>query len=80
MPHKPAPPKLDTAKSRKEAKIDEEIEETFPASDPPAFSGGRGIIGAPPERESKPVKGDSKLVKSAEKKVHSGDAKKTKTY
>jgi hypothetical protein len=31
-------------------KIDEEVEETFPASDPPAFMAGS--IGAPPRRSS----------------------------
>jgi hypothetical protein len=31
-------------------KIDEEIEESFPASDPPAFMGGKHLIGAPRKR------------------------------
>jgi len=33
-------------------KIDEQVEETFPASDPPAFMGGKHIIGAPKKRET----------------------------
>jgi hypothetical protein len=32
-------------------KVDEQVEETFPASDPPAFMGGN-IVGAPKKRES----------------------------
>ncbi len=47
-------------------KIDEEVEETFPASDPPSFM--NGIIGAPPRR------------KTVKKKVSKAKpAKKTKT-
>lgn len=37
-------------KARKDAldrKVDEEVEETFPASDPPAFMGNGAPIGAP---------------------------------
>lgn len=33
-------------------KIDEQVEETFPASDPPAFMGGKHIVGAPTKRET----------------------------
>jgi hypothetical protein len=47
--------------ARRMNKIDEEVEETFPASDPPAFMAGS--IGAPPRR--KPGK---KLAKKAAKK------------
>lgn len=32
-------------------KVDEQVEETFPASDPPSFMGGN-IVGAPKKRES----------------------------
>lgn len=47
-------PKTDTkaAKRAESRKIDEEVEETFPASDPPSFMGGKHIIGAPKERET----------------------------
>ena len=33
-------------------KVDEQVEETFPASDPPAFMGGEHIVGAPRKRET----------------------------
>ncbi len=36
----------------KEDKIDRQMEQTFPASDPPSYSGGNHIIGAPEKRES----------------------------
>ena len=39
-------------KSRDNRKIDEQVEESFPASDPPAFMGGKHIIGAPQKRET----------------------------
>ncbi len=32
--------------------IDEQVKETFPASDPPAFMGGESFVGAPPKRET----------------------------
>jgi len=41
-----------TAKTHSPGKIDEQVEETFPASDPPAFMGGKHIVGAPRERET----------------------------
>lgn len=45
--------KTKTGKEKKaeNGKIDEEIEESFPASDPPAFMGG-DVIGAPKRRET----------------------------
>ena len=46
-------PKRHPAKPRKEnKKIDEQVEESFPASDPPSFAGGKHLIGAPRERET----------------------------
>jgi hypothetical protein len=36
----------------KEDKIDRQMEQTFPASDPPSYSGGNHIIGAPGKRKS----------------------------
>jgi len=55
-------------RSKRNGKIDEEIEESFPASDPPAFMGGdalgapRGRKTAPPSRRKK-----AKAAKSARK-------------
>jgi hypothetical protein len=48
-------------------KIDEEIEESFPASDPPAFMGGKHLIGAPRKRPA--PKASSKKGKTARKKA-----------
>ncbi len=48
-PRKSAPKGPDRAENRR---IDEQVEETFPASDPPAFMGGKHIIGAPNQRET----------------------------
>jgi hypothetical protein len=39
----------------REERIDQQMEDTFPASDPPSYSGGNHIIGAPPARESGPA-------------------------
>jgi hypothetical protein len=58
--------------------VNNQSEDSFPASDAPSFS--PGAIGAPVERKSKQPKADSHLVKEAEKKVKSGDAKKPETY
>ena len=64
----------------REEKIDQQMEDSFPASDPPSFSGGNHIIGAPVARESDAATGETAEVKEAEKKVQSGDAKKPQTY
>ncbi len=63
-----------------EDKIDGQMEDSFPASDPPSFSGGKHIIGAPVERESDSPTPDTHAVKEAEKKVKTGDAKVPHTY
>jgi hypothetical protein len=74
------PEHLSRPASTREEKIDQQMEDSFPASDPPSFSGGNHIIGAPVERESDAATGDTPAVKEAEKKGHSGDARKPKTY
>jgi hypothetical protein len=48
-------------------KIDEEIEESFPASDPPAFMGGKHLIGAPRKRPA--PKASPKKRKSTRKRA-----------
>jgi hypothetical protein len=58
--------------------IDQQLEDSFPTSDAPSFS--PGAVGAPEDRKSKQPHGDSKVVKEAEQKVKSGDAKKPETY
>jgi hypothetical protein len=64
----------------KEEKIDDQMKDSFPASDPPSFSGGNHIIGAPKGRESESQKADSPAVVEAEKKVKDGKAPEPKTY
>ena len=49
--------------------------DSFPASDPPSFSGGNHIVGAPANRESESPAPDHPAVVEAEKKVKQGDAK-----
>ncbi len=72
--------KTPAAKQKQEDKIDRQMEDSFPASDPPSFSGGKHIIGAPIERESDSPTADHHAVKEAEKKVKTGDAKVPHTY
>ena len=72
------PEHLSTSKTAatREEKIDRQMEDSFPASDPPSFSGGNHIIGAPVARESDAVTGNSPEVKEAEKKAHQAEADK----
>jgi hypothetical protein len=67
-------------KEKLDRKVDQQTEQSFPASDPPSYSGGKHIIGAPQERESDTPTPDHPAVKKAEKKVKSGDAKVPHTY
>jgi hypothetical protein len=53
-------------------KIDRQMKDSFPASDPPSFSGGNHAIGAPVNRESESPKGEAHAVKQAEKQVKDG--------
>ena len=72
--------KTPAAKQKQEDKIDAQVEDSFPASDPPSYSGGKHIVGAPVERESDSPTADHPSVVAAEKKVKSGDAPKPHTY
>jgi hypothetical protein len=76
------PEHLSTTKTAKtkEDQIDQQMEDSFPASDPPSYSGGNHIIGAPVARESEPANGDSPEVKDAEKKVKDGASKEPEKY
>ncbi len=70
----------DKPATTKEEKIDRQMEDSFPASDPPSFSGGNHIIGAPVQRESDAATPDTHAVKEAEKKVKAGTAKQPDKY
>jgi hypothetical protein len=67
------------AKNREE-KIDRQMEDSFPASDPPSFSGGNHTIGAPKERESESPTGSDHDVVKAEQRVKKGHAGKVEKY
>lgn len=76
-PHKKLPEHHSTDKkpATKEEKIDAQMEDTFPASDPPSFSGGNHIVGAPKGRESEAPTGNSPEVIEAEEKLKTGKSK-----
>ena len=67
-------------KKKLDEKVDQQSDESFPASDPPSYSGGKHIIGAPVERESDSPTADHPDVVKAEKKVKCGDAAVPHTY
>jgi hypothetical protein len=75
-PHEKMPEhhSTDREPKTKEEKIDAQMEDSFPASDPPSFSGGNHIVGAPTDRESGAATSDSPAVVEAEKKVKQGTA------
>jgi hypothetical protein len=81
-PHQKMPEHLSTSKKAqtKEEKIDAQMADSFPASDPPSFSGGNHIIGAPTGRESDTPSPDNLAVTDAEKKVKTGSAAKPEKY
>jgi hypothetical protein len=81
-PHEKMPEHLSTSKKAetKEEKIDAQVADSFPASDPPSYSGGNHIIGAPSGRESDSPTSDHPAVVDAEKKVKSGEATEPKKY
>ena len=74
QPHHKVPEHLSTstAPKTKEEKIDAQMADSFPASDPPSFSGGNHIVGAPKDRESDAPAPDDPAVVEAEKKVKQG--------
>ena len=59
-------------------KIDEQIEETFPASDPPSFMGGE-VLGAPKGRHTPARRKTSKAKKRKAKRPVKKKAVKKKT-
>ena len=81
-PHEKMPEHHSTDKTptTKEEKIDAQMQDSFPASDPPSFSGGNHIVGAPTGRESDSPAPDHPAVAEAEKKVKSGSATKPEKY
>jgi hypothetical protein len=52
------------------------MKDTFPASDPPSYSGGNHIVGAPPGRESEAAAAPAADVADDRKKIPRGKAKK----
>ena len=70
-PHEKMTEHLSTSKKAetREEKIDAQMADTFPASDPPSYSGGNHIIGAPSGRESDAPQSDHPAVVAAEKKA-----------
>jgi hypothetical protein len=60
----------------KPGSVDQQSEDSFPASDTPSFS--PGAVGAPEDRKTKQPSAEE--IKAAEKKVKSGDAKVPRTY
>lgn len=79
-PKNKAAAKAKAEKKHADHKIDRQLKDSFPASDPPSFSGGRHIIGAPEERESGAACATDHDVKAAEKKVRDGSAKEPANY
>ena len=65
---------------KQDDKIDRQMKDSFPASDPPSFSGGNHTIGAPKERESDAPTPETPAVIEAEKKVKDGTAKEVHKY
>ena len=67
-------------KRHRPASVEDQSEDSFPASDPPSFAGGDHIIGAPVERKTKPATASSVRVREAEEKVKRGEHKKPHVY
>ena len=77
-PHEKMPEHLSTNKKNesREDKIDAQMADTFPASDPPSYSGGNHIVGAPSGRESDSPSSDHPAVTAAEKKAKARNSSK----
>jgi predicted 2-oxoglutarate/Fe(II)-dependent dioxygenase YbiX len=77
-PHEKMPEHLSTNKKSetKEDKIDAQMADTFPASDPPSYSGGNHIVGAPSGRESDALAPGNSDVADAGKKAKGRGASK----
>ncbi len=56
LPKVPEHLSTDKPAQTKEEKIDRQMEDSFPASDPPSFSGGNHIVGAPGEQSKSDAK------------------------
>lgn len=82
QPHRKVPEHLSTTSKllTKEEKIDAQMADSFPASDPPSYSGGHHTIGAPKDRESEAPSPDSPAVVEAEEKVKKGKASEPGKY
>lgn len=80
VPKMPEHLSTDEPATGREDKIDKQMQDSFPASDPPSFSGGRHTIGAPAERESDAPTAKTPEVKEAEKKVKDGAARVPNKY
>jgi hypothetical protein len=54
--------KVDTEieKNKKNKEVDRQVEDSFPASDPPSYAGGKHIIGEPPRPDKQDKKASTK--------------------
>lgn len=82
QPEQKVPEHLSTATrpQTRDEKIDAQMADSFPASDPPSFSGGNHIVGAPRDRESGTPSPDDPAVLAAEKKIKQGNASEPGKY
>jgi|HubBroStandDraft_6_1064221.scaffolds.fasta_scaffold944061_1 hypothetical protein len=65
----------DTPAKTREDKLDKQLEDSFPTSDPPSHS--PGAVGAPKNRESEPAGSGHPDVKAAHRKAKSGTTPET---
>ena len=69
-----------TKKAKLDSKVDRQSEDSFPASDPPSYAGGKHIIGAPRNRESSAATATSGAVRAAEHRAKHGAGKQPDRY